>query len=87
MSVIEEKLTIPTTDGAANAYAAYPEGSGPWPVVLLYMDALGVRRTLREMLSDSPPADASYCCRICSIGRGLVRTWTSPRIRSVSWDS
>ena len=49
MSVIEEKLTIPTADGAANAYAAYPEGSGPWPVVLLYMDALGVRQTLREM--------------------------------------
>ena len=49
MVVIEEKLAIPAADGVANGYAAHPEGSGPWPAVLLYMDAIGVRPALRDM--------------------------------------
>lgn len=49
MAVIEEKLIIPAADGAANCYAAHPQGSGPWPAVLLYMDAIGVRPALRSM--------------------------------------
>lgn len=40
---------IPTTDGQADAFAAYPEHGGKHPGVLLYTGAFGVRPVLREM--------------------------------------
>ncbi|MFI9718600.1 dienelactone hydrolase family protein [Streptomyces sp. NPDC052396] len=42
-------VDIPTPDGAADAYLAHPEGDGPYPAVLLYMDAFGVRPHLKKM--------------------------------------
>lgn len=43
------KVEIETKDGVASAYVAHPEGAGPWPAVLFYMDALGVRPAMRAM--------------------------------------
>lgn len=40
-------LTIPTPDGDCAATLHTPEGSGPWPAVVLYVDAGGVRATMR----------------------------------------
>ncbi|MFD0339711.1 dienelactone hydrolase family protein [Streptomyces sp. NPDC127117] len=42
-------LQIPTRDGQADAFAAFPDGGGRHPGVLLYMDAIGVRPVLEEM--------------------------------------
>jgi carboxymethylenebutenolidase len=42
-------LRIPTTDGQADALAAFPDGGGRHPGVLLYTDAFGVRPVLRGM--------------------------------------
>ncbi|WP_331750665.1 MULTISPECIES: dienelactone hydrolase family protein [unclassified Streptomyces] len=42
-------LQIPTEDGQADAFAAYPDGGGQHPGVLLYMDAFGLRPVLEEM--------------------------------------
>lgn len=36
-------LTIQTRDGNCNAWAFRPERGGPWPGVLFFIDALGVR--------------------------------------------
>lgn len=45
-----QDVTIPTPDGDASAYVFTPnEGSGPWPAVIVYMDALAIRPTLFEM--------------------------------------
>lgn len=45
-----QDVKIPTPDGEAQAYVFTPDqGSGPWPVVLFYMDALAIRPTLFEM--------------------------------------
>ncbi len=41
--------TIPTPDGPMAALLARPEGSGPWPPVVLLMDAFGLRAALGEM--------------------------------------
>jgi carboxymethylenebutenolidase len=41
-------LQIPTTDGQADAFAAFPDGGERHPGVLLYMDIFGVRPELRE---------------------------------------
>lgn len=45
-------LHIPTTDGQADAFAAFPEGGERHPGVLMYSDAFGVRPVLREMAHD-----------------------------------
>lgn len=42
-------LQIPTPDGQADAFVAFPDRGEQHPGVLLYMDAFGVRPVLREM--------------------------------------
>jgi carboxymethylenebutenolidase len=45
MSEREERIR--TGDGAMTTFFAYPEGAGPFPAVIVYMDALGLRDELR----------------------------------------
>lgn len=48
-SVHGTSVDIPTPDGTADAYFVHPDGAGPYPTVLLYMDAFGLRPQLRKM--------------------------------------
>ena len=51
-----EQLSIRTRDGDCPAHVFTPEGSGPWPAAIFYMDGLGIRPTLFQMgqrLADS----------------------------------
>jgi len=41
--------TIQTVDGRCPAHVFEPEGTGPWPAVLLYMDGIGIRPALFSM--------------------------------------
>jgi carboxymethylenebutenolidase len=42
-------VNIPTRYGSLEAFATYPEGEGPFPALILYMDAPGIREELRNM--------------------------------------
>ncbi|MFJ8647803.1 dienelactone hydrolase family protein [Streptomyces sp. NPDC093546] len=42
-------LLIPTTDGQADAFAAFPDDGERHPGVLMYADGFGIRPVLREM--------------------------------------
>ncbi len=42
-------IEIQTEDGRCPAYVFRPEGAGPWPGVLMYMDGIGMRSALHEM--------------------------------------
>ena len=44
-----ERVEIQTADGAMDADLLLPNGQGPWPLVVFYMDALGLRPALHEM--------------------------------------
>jgi carboxymethylenebutenolidase len=44
-----ETETIGTADGACAAYVCAPNGGGPWPAAILYMDAGGIRPAALEM--------------------------------------
>jgi carboxymethylenebutenolidase len=44
-----EQLSIRTRVGDCPAHVFTPEGSGPWPAAIFYMDGLGIRPTLFEM--------------------------------------
>lgn len=41
--------TVTTADGTCPVTVAIPDGSGPWPAVIMYPDAGGVRSAFRDM--------------------------------------
>jgi carboxymethylenebutenolidase len=45
----DKSLQIPTADGQADAFAAFPGNGGRHPGVLMYPDGFGIRPALREM--------------------------------------
>lgn len=45
----ERAVDIQTPDGAMNSYVFHPDRAGPFPVVLFYMDSMGVREELCDM--------------------------------------
>lgn len=48
-AILSKTFLIPTPDGQADAFAAFPDDGERHPAVLLYMDAFGVRPVLEEM--------------------------------------
>ncbi|MET8908762.1 dienelactone hydrolase family protein [Micromonospora sp. NPDC004551] len=42
-------VDVPTADGVADALLARPDGDGPFPGVLVFMDAFGLRPRMAEM--------------------------------------
>ena len=45
----EERLEIPTADGVLDSYLCTPERPGAWPLVVMYMDAFGIRPAFMRM--------------------------------------
>ena len=43
---MERKFNVTTPDGVMPCFATWPEGDGPHPVIVLYMDAPGIREEL-----------------------------------------
>ncbi len=58
----EQHLAIRTADGEMETFVAYPDGAGPFPVVVLYMDAPGIREELRGFARRI--ADQGYYCAL-----------------------
>jgi carboxymethylenebutenolidase len=45
----ERKVRIATASGSMGTYVFHPDGAGPWPPIVFYMDAPGLRDELRDM--------------------------------------
>jgi carboxymethylenebutenolidase len=58
--VIGKELIIPTADGAMDGYAAHPDSSGPFPLVVMFMDVWGLREELFGLARDVA-ARGYYC--------------------------
>lgn len=43
------EVQIQTADGRCPTHVYHPEGTGPWPGVIVYMDAIGMRPALMEI--------------------------------------
>jgi carboxymethylenebutenolidase len=43
------QVSIPTPDGDARAFTFHPDGQGPWPAVIFFMDAPAIRPALFQM--------------------------------------
>ena len=44
----EFDIDVSTVDGAMGCFAAHPEEGGPFPAIIIYMDAPGIREELRD---------------------------------------
>ncbi|MFN3231188.1 MAG: dienelactone hydrolase family protein [Alphaproteobacteria bacterium] len=44
----EFQVDVATPDGVMDCFAAHPDGEGPFPPVILYMDVPGIREELRD---------------------------------------
>ncbi len=47
--MIEQQIGIPTKAGTMDTFICHPERHGPWPAIIFYMDAPGIREELRDM--------------------------------------
>ncbi len=47
--MIENTFDLATDDGAMETFTVHPDGAGPFPAVVFYMDALGIREELYDM--------------------------------------
>ena len=47
--MIEKQVDIPTKAGSMDTFICHPERRGPWPGIIFYMDAPGIREELRDM--------------------------------------
>ncbi len=45
----EVEIGIQTADGTMDTFICHPEEGGPFPAVIMYMDAPGIREELRDM--------------------------------------
>ncbi len=45
----QEQVTLQAPDGPCKAYVLTPGGAGPWPAVIFYMDAFGLRPGMVQM--------------------------------------
>jgi carboxymethylenebutenolidase len=54
----QRDVSIPTPDGTCDASLHTPDGDGPWPAVIMFPDAGGVRPTFHEMAQQL--ADLGY---------------------------
>ena len=47
--MIERQIILETRDGAMSTFICHPERAGDFPVLLIFMDAPGIREELRDM--------------------------------------
>jgi carboxymethylenebutenolidase len=71
--MIEKQLQVQTADGVMSAFLAHPAGEAALPVVVIYMDAPGIREELYGFARRI--AAQGYCCLLPDLyyRRGLVR--------------
>jgi carboxymethylenebutenolidase len=56
----EHELRVRTADGEMTVFLAHPDGDGPFPVAVIYMDGIGYRKQLKENTRHFA-ADGYYC--------------------------
>jgi carboxymethylenebutenolidase len=44
----ENEIRVPTRDGEMTTFIVHPDGEGPFPVAVMYMDAIGYREQLKD---------------------------------------
>jgi len=81
-------VDIATADGTMDAYAAWPDGQGPFPLVIMFMDIWGLREELFDLARKV--AGQGYYCVLPNLfyRRGRIRhERRNAEGRTVSFDT
>lgn len=82
--MIEETVQIDTEDGLMTVHGFYPEASGEYPAVILYMDASGIREELKNMSRQI--ASQGYFCLLPDLYHRLGTIRFDPERRDEARD-
>jgi carboxymethylenebutenolidase len=58
--MVEQEIRVPTADGEMTVFTVHPDGEGPYPVAVLYMDGVGYREQVKTNARRFA-ADGYYC--------------------------
>jgi carboxymethylenebutenolidase len=58
--MVEREIHVRTADGEMPTFVVHPDGTGPFPVAVLYMDGIGYREQVKENARRFA-ADGYYC--------------------------
>jgi carboxymethylenebutenolidase len=58
--MVEQEIRIATADGEMIVFTVHPDGEGPYPVAMLYMDGVGYREQVKKNARRFA-ADGYYC--------------------------
>jgi carboxymethylenebutenolidase len=58
--MVEKEILVRTADGEMTTFVVRPDGEGPFPVAVLYMDGVGYREQLKQNARRFA-ADGYYC--------------------------
>lgn len=58
--MVEDEIEVRTADGQMTTFVAHPDGPGPFPIAVLYMDAIGYREQIKHNARRFA-ADGYYC--------------------------
>lgn len=47
--MVHRELLLEAGDGRCSAHVYHPDGAGPWPGVIVFMDAMGIRPAMQEI--------------------------------------
>ena len=74
-------VDIPTEDGIADSYLVRPDGAGPFPGVLVFQDAFGLRPRLKEMAEELAVLRANQRREIAVVPKSTALVVWQPRSR------
>ena len=84
--MVEKEILVHTADGDMTTFVVHPDGDGPFPVAVVYMDGVGYREQVKENARRFA-AGGYYCARrTCITGpgsgsRSTCRRWRRPAFR------
>jgi hypothetical protein len=64
--MIERDVNVTGRSGAIPSFAVCPDGPEPFPGIILYMDAPGIREELRNLARRIAKHGISACCPTCT---------------------
>ena len=76
--LVSEIVDLSTPDGVADAFVTRPAGGGPFPGVVLYMDAFGIRAALKAHAERL--ASHGYCVLVPNV---FYRDGRSPVVENI----
>ena len=82
----EREIQVATADGQMTTFIVHPDGDGPFPIAIVYMDAIGYREQVKENARRF--ASYGYYCVVPDLfyRSGTTLTFDPGKLASEGWD-